>query len=77
MAPSREVGSSDLQAAGRHHTKAGRLGTVDNRKQARHYAKCPPSWSIPEVLSLPYPESFSGFLGKDMGGGVSLRIKEL
>ena len=45
-------------------------GRWRTEKQARHYAKCPPSWSVPEVLSLPYPESFSGFPGKDMGGGV-------
>ena len=51
-------------------------GRWKDLKQARHYAKAPADWSLPEFLSLPYPESFTGFPSRDMGG-VSIRTKDV
>ena len=64
---------SDCSGAEANLTEWGRW---KRKTQARHYAKAPKSWKLPEHLSLPYPEQFSGFLSCDMGG-VSICTKEL
>ena len=51
-------------------------GRWKDLKQARHYAKAPADWSLPEFLSLPYLESFTGYRSRDMGG-VSIRTKDV
>ena len=48
----------------------------EDLKQARHYSKAPAEWSLPEFLSLPYPESFTGYPSREMGG-VSIRTKDV
>ena len=35
-------------------------------KQARHYARHPPSWTLPSTLCLPVPARFSGSPARDM-----------
>ena len=70
------IGAPAFKLLGCGIPKLADWGRWWTEKQAQHDTKCAPLWSIPEFLSLPYPESFPGFSGWELGR-VSVRTKDV